>query len=127
MLFISILIVQQNFLVQEPAGEVAKSNWVEIDKDPVKNTPAGTVEFTLRRLDAHKTQAENGKVNTVSLQAAMTGDEAVDKGETNAVVRSTYQAVYDEILDADDVRIADDATLVEFGDEGSLRRDIRCL
>ncbi|MCS2388926.1 hypothetical protein NXV57_15910 [Bacteroides thetaiotaomicron] len=40
----------------------------------------------------------------------------VDKGETNAVVRSTYQAVYDEILDADDVRIADDATLVEFGD-----------
>ena len=47
----------------------------------------------------------------------MTGDEAVDKGETNAVVRSTYQAVYDEILDADDVRIADDATLVEFGDE----------
>ena len=99
------------------AGEVAKSNWVEIDKDPVKNTPAGTVEFTLRRLDAHKTQAENGKVNTVSLQAAMTGDEAVDKGETNAVVRSTYQAVYDEILDADDVRIADNATLVEFGDE----------
>ena len=33
------------------AGEVAKSNWVEIDKDPVKNTPAGTVEFTLRRLE----------------------------------------------------------------------------
>ena len=50
----------------------------------------------------------------IALQATLKG-EAVDKDETGAVVTSPYVSIYDDILDASDVRIADDATLTEWG------------
>lgn len=92
----------------------AASKWVEISGEPVANAEKGTVDFKLLRLNAHSTQPEKSDVNMIALQATLKGD-AVDKKETGAVVTSPYVSVYDEVLDASDVRIADDATLTEFG------------
>ena len=90
---------------------VAASKWVEIVGAPEKNLEEGTVEFKLLRLNAHSTQPAEGKTNLVALQATLQGD-AVDKGETGVVVTSPYVSVYDDVLGAEDVRIADKATLV---------------
>ena len=92
----------------------AASKWVEISGEPVANAEKGTVDFKLLRLNAHSTQPEKSDVNMIALQATLKG-EAVDKEETGAVVTSPYVSIYDDILDASDVRIADDATLTEFG------------
>ena len=92
----------------------AASKWVEISGEPVANAEKGTVDFKLLRLNAHSTQPEASDVNMIALQAALKG-EAVDKDETGAVVTSPYVSIYDDVLDASDVRIADDATLTEFG------------
>ena len=92
----------------------AASKWVEISGEPVANAEKGTVDFKLLRLNAHSTQPEKSDVNMIALQATLKG-EAVDKDETGAVVTSPYVSIYDDILDASDVRIADDATLTEFG------------
>ena len=88
----------------------AASKLVEIVGTPVKNVATGTVDFKLLRLNAHSTQPAANKTNLVALQAALTGD-AVDKGETGVVVTSPYVSVYDDVLDASDVRIADKETL----------------
>ena len=92
----------------------AASKWVEISGEPVANAEKGTVDFKLLRLNAHSTQPEKSDVNMIALQATLKG-EAVDKDETGAVVTSPYVSIYDDILDASDVRIADDATLTEWG------------
>ena len=92
----------------------AASKWVEISGEPVANAVAGTVDFKLLRLNAHSTQPEMSDVNMIALQATLK-DKAVDKDETGVVVTSPYVSIYDDILDASDVRIADDATLTEFG------------
>ncbi len=89
----------------------AASQWVEISGEPVANAEKGTVDFKLLRLNAHSTQPEVSDVNMVALQATLKG-EAVDKDETGVVVTSPYVSVYDDVLDASDVRIAD-ATLFE--------------
>ena len=93
---------------------VAASKWVEISGEPVANVEKGTVDFKLLRLNAHSTQPEMSDVNMIALQATLKG-EAVDKDETGAVITSPYVSIYDEVLDASDVRIADNATLAEFG------------
>lgn len=92
----------------------AASKWVEISGEPVANAEKGTVDFKLLRLNAHSTQPEKSDVNMIALQATLKG-EAVDKDEVGAVVTSPYVSIYDDVLDASDVRIADDATLTEFG------------
>ncbi len=94
----------------------AASQWVEISGEPVANAEKGTVDFKLLRLNAHSTLPEKSDVNMIALQATLKG-EAVDKDETGVVVTSPYVSIYDDVLDAADVRIADDATLVEFGSE----------
>lgn len=94
----------------------AASQLVQVIGIPEPNAEQGTVEFKLRRLNAHSTQPELSQTNLVALQATMKND-AVNKGETGAVVTGDYVAIYDELLNAADVRIADDATLTEFGDE----------
>lgn len=92
----------------------AASKRVQISGEPVANAETGTVDFKLLRLNAHSTQPEMGDVNMIALQAALK-DDAVDKGEKGVVVTSPYVSIYDDVLDASDVRIADDATLTEFG------------
>ena len=94
----------------------AASQLVQVIGIPEPNAEQGTVEFKLRRLNAHSTQPELSQTNLVALQATMKNN-AVNKGETGAVVTGDYVAIYDELLNAADVRIADDATLTEFGDE----------
>ena len=92
----------------------AASKWVEISGEPVANAVTGTVDFKLLRLNAHSTQPEMSDVNMIALQATLK-ENAVDKDETGVVVTSPYVSIYDDVLDAADVRIADDATLTEFG------------
>lgn len=76
-------------------------------------TPAtGTVDFQLLRLNSHTTQPELDRTNLIALQATLKGD-AIDQDEKNAVITSPYVAVYDNILAAEDVRIADKETLFE--------------
>ena len=94
----------------------AASQLVQVIGTPKANAEQGTVEFELLRLNAHSTQPELSQTNLVALQATMKG-KAVNAGETGAVVTGDYVAIYDELLSAADVRIADDATLTEFGDE----------
>ena len=92
----------------------AASNWVEIEGAPVKNAADGTVNFTLHRLNAHDTQPASGKGNVIALEATLKGD-AVDQGETGVVIAAEQELVYDNILDANNVRIADKATLTTDG------------
>lgn len=92
----------------------ADSNWVEIEGAPVKNAADGTVNFTLHRLNAHDTQPASGKGNVIALEATLKGD-AVDQGETGVVIAAEQELVYDNILDANNVRIADKATLTTDG------------
>lgn len=94
----------------------AASQWVSIDGAPVANLEKGTVDFKLLRLNVHATQPGKSEVNMIALQAALKGD-AVDAGETNVVVTSPYVAIYDEVLDAKDIRIADKETLASAADE----------
>ena len=93
----------------------AQSALVEIVGEPVKKD--GFVNFQLLRINAHSTAPEIGKVNRIFLQAEMKG-EALTKDETNAVITSATPAVvYDNLLDNEDVRIADKETLTADGDE----------
>lgn len=94
----------------------ASSNWVEIEGAPVKNAADGTVNFTLRRLNAHDTQPAEGKGNFIALEATLKG-EAVDQDETGVVIAAAQELVYDNILDAYNVRIADKATLATAEDD----------
>lgn len=91
------------------------SKWVAIEGAPTRNEETGTVDFTLRRLDAHSTQPAEDKVNSIALQATLKGD-AVDSENTEVVITSPYVYVHDNVLDASDVRIADKATLATAGD-----------
>ena len=93
----------------------AQSALVEIVGEPVKKD--GFVNFQLLRINAHSTAPEIGKVNRIFLQAEMKG-EALTKDETNAVITSATPAVvFDNLLDNEDVRIADRETLTADGDE----------
>ena len=95
---------------------VAASKLVEIVGEPVANAVAGTVDFKLLRLNSHATQPGLDRTNMIALQATLKGD-AIDEGETNAVVTSPYVAVYDAILSYEDVRIADKETVTTGGDD----------
>lgn len=87
---------------------------IEIVGEPVANPATGTVDFQLLRLNSHTTQPELDRTNLIALQATLKGD-AIDQDEKNAVITSPYVAVYDNILAAEDVRIADKETLFEGG------------
>ena len=103
-----------NYVDRTATLRSAASNWVEIEGAPVKNAADGTVNFTLRRLNAHDTQPAEGKGNFITLEATLKGD-AVDQGETGVVIAAAQELVYDNILDANNVRIADKATLTTDG------------
>lgn len=98
----------------------ATSKLVAIEGVPELNATTGTVDFKLRRLNAwtNELPSDNNtnKVNIIALQATLQGD-AIDKNESNVVVTSPYVMVADIILDKDDVRIADKATLKTAGDK----------
>lgn len=94
----------------------AASKLVEIVGTPTANAEKGTVDFQLLRLNSHTTQPGLDRTNLIALQATMKGD-AVDAGETGAVVTAPYVAVYDNILAYEDVRIADKKTLTTGADE----------
>ena len=100
--------------VVETTRAIAASKLVEIVGEPVANPATGTVDFQLLRLNSHTTQPELDRTNLIALQATLKGD-AIDQDEKNAVVTSPYVAVYDNILAAEDVRIADKETLFEGG------------
>ena len=100
--------------VVETTRAIAASKLVEIVGKPEANPVTGTVEFQLLRLNSHTTQPELDRTNLIALQATLKGD-AIDQGEKNAVITSPYVAVYDNILAAEDVRIADKGTLFEGG------------
>ena len=100
--------------VVETTRAIAASKLVEIVGKPEANPVTGTVEFQLLRLNSHTTQPELDRTNLIALQATLKGD-AIDQGEKNAVIISPYVAVYDNILAAEDVRIADKGTLFEGG------------
>ena len=95
---------------------VAASKLVEIVGEPVANAVTGTVDFKLLRLNSHATQPGLDRTNMIALQATLKGD-AIDEGETNAVVTAPYVAVYDAILSYEDVRIADKKTLTTGADD----------
>lgn len=95
---------------------VAASKLVEIVGEPVANAVTGTVDFKLLRLNSHATQPGLDRTNMIALQATLKGD-AIDEGETNAVVTAPYVAVYDAILSYEDVRIADKETLTTGADK----------
>lgn len=88
----------------------AASKWVEIKGEPVLNVASGTVDFQLLRLNAHSTQPGSSQANIIALQATLKGD-AIDAGESGAVVTSPYVRIEDDFLTADHVRISDKATL----------------
>ena len=100
--------------VVETTRAIAASKLVEIVGEPVANPATGTVDFQLLRLNSHTTQPELDRTNLIALQATLKGD-AIDQDEKNAVITSPYVAVYDNILAAEDVRIADKETLFEGG------------
>lgn len=99
-----------------PGTRAAGSNWVQIEGAPVKNAAEGTVNFKLRRLNAHSTQPAEGKGNFIALEATLKG-EAVDAGETGVVIAAKQELVWDNILDASKVRISDKATLISGGND----------
>ena len=95
---------------------IAASKLVEIVGTPIANPETGTVDFKLLRLNAHSTQPGLDQTNLIALQATLKGD-AVDENETNVAITSPYVSIYDNVLDAEDVRIADKATLVSGKDD----------
>ena len=105
-----------NATVANTRSVAVADNWVTIESK-VKNAVEGSVDFTLRRLNAHSTQAQEGKVNTISMEATLIG-KALDAKENvgDVVISSEQSAIDDVILSAADVRIADKATLAK-GDE----------
>ena len=102
--------------VVETTRAIAASKLVEIVGEPEANPVTGTVDFKLLRLNSHTTQPGLDRTNMIALQATLKGD-AVDEGETNAVITAPYVAVYDAILSYEDVRIADKETLTTGADE----------
>ena len=100
------------------------SQLVAIEGEPVLNPMTGTVDFQLRRLNAWSNALLNmqinepnfDKLNVIALQATLKG-EALDAGETDAVVTSPYVPVNDIIWGKEAVRIADKETLEEEGEE----------
>lgn len=87
------------------------SKWVQIIGNPKNNAAQGTVEFKLLRLNAHSTQPADEKINSVALQATLTG-KAVDQGEQNVVITSPYTAIYDNIITPNEIFIGDNLTLL---------------
>jgi len=102
--------------VVETTRAIAASKLVEIVGEPKANPITGTVDFQLLRLNSHTTQPGLDRTNMIALQATLKGD-AVDEGETGAVVTAPYVAVYDAILSYEDVRIADKETLTTGADD----------
>ena len=102
--------------VVETTRAIAASKLVEIVGEPEANPITGTVDFQLLRLNSHTTQPGLDRTNMIALQATLKGD-AVDEGETGAVVTAPYVAVYDAILSYEDVRIADKETLTTGADD----------
>lgn len=90
----------------------AASELVAIEGAPKKNSTEGTVEFTLRRLNAHSTQLtdNDNKENFVTLEATLKG-AAVDTDESGVVIAAHQELVYDNILNPSDIFISDKATL----------------
>lgn len=86
------------------------TNIVEIVGEPVYKAADGTVNFTLRRLNAHSTQPTGNKENFIALEATLKG-AALAEGESGVVITAPQELVFDQILDASNVRIADKATL----------------
>lgn len=108
-----------NGLIAETRSVATANQWVTIEGQ-AKNVAEGTVDFTLRRLNAHTTMlaSDAKKANTISLEATLTG-KALDESEKegDVVVNSEYYSIVDKVLDADDVRIADKKTLVTGKDD----------
>lgn len=109
-----------NGLVAETRSVATANQWIAIEGQE-KNVVEGTVDFTVRRLNAHSTMLTGDdikKANTISLEATLTG-KALDKSEKegDVVVNSEYYSIVDKVLDKDDVRIADKKTLVSGKDD----------
>ena len=98
-------------------SNVAATNLLQIEGTPVANVEKGTVDFQLRRLDTPNTSDGNAldKVNTVALQATLKGD-AVDEGESNVVITSSYVRVYDDVINQTELFISDKESLETVGD-----------
>ena len=98
-------------------SNVAATNLLQIEGTPVANVEKGTVDFQLRRLDTPNTSDNNAldKVNTVALQATLKGD-AVDEGESNVVITSSYVRVYDDVINQTELFISDKESLETVGD-----------
>src|SRR5690554_697050 len=92
------------------------TNIVEIVGEPVYKPADGTVNFTLRRLNAHSTQAPADKENFIGLEATLKG-AALAEGETGVVVAAPQELVYDELITPSDLFISDKATLATAGDD----------
>jgi len=91
------------------------TNIVEIVGEPVYKPADGTVNFTLRRLNAHSTQPTGNKENFIALEATLKG-AALAEGETGVVVAAPQELVYDELITPFDLFISDKATLATAGD-----------
>jgi hypothetical protein len=106
------------------------SNFVEIIGEPVYKAVDGTVNFKLRRLNAHSTSTTplnpevwamnggNGErvENFIALEAKLKA-EALAEGETDVVVAAPQELIYDQIYNYENVRIADKKTLITSGDD----------
>lgn len=88
----------------------AASKLVAIEGAPKKNSTEGTVEFTLRRLNADKPAPQGNKENFVTLEATLKG-AAVDANESGVVIAAHQELVYDNILNPSDIFISDKGTL----------------
>ena len=100
--------------VAEVITRAGGSSLVAIEE--VKNATDGTVEFTLRRLNAHKTQPTGNKENFIQLEATLTGD-AVAEGEEGVVIAAEQELVYDEIIKPADISIGDNGVNNKCGND----------
>lgn len=95
---------------------VAASQLVVIEGEPKEKIADGTVNFTLRRINYLTTQPTGNVENFVALEATLK-DNAVAEDEEDVVVAAQQELVYDYILDAGNIRIADKATLETAGND----------
>ena len=105
--------------VEVRAAGLPASSLVKIEGNPVYKATDGTVNFTLRRQNAHLNSTTNSnasKKNFITLEATLKGD-AVDEGEEGVVIAAHEELVSDILLAQGDLQLGDNATSNQCGND----------
>ena len=105
--------------VEVRAAGLPASSLVKIEGNPVYKATDGTVNFTLRRQNAHLNSTTNSnasKKNFITLEATLKGS-AVAEGEEGVVIAAHEELVSDILLKQEDLQLGDNAASNQCGND----------